>query len=145
MSGQLDEAEKFAARAIRILEENYSPDDPVFLRPFAILASARFERGEVGRAREAFKRMRTIRIEREERALMRGLSAMLLSAEGRYREAESESLLALQSWEQAGRGEMADAGTVLAIARTGEDNGRCPAPNWRERRPGRPEHRPESE
>lgn len=114
ISGQLDEAEKFTARAIRILEENYPPDDPVFFRPLHILASARFERGEVGRAREAFKRMRMIRIERtEDRALMSGLAAVLLSAEGRYREAESEFLLALQSWEHAGRGEMADAGTVL--------------------------------
>jgi tetratricopeptide (TPR) repeat protein len=114
VSGQFGEAEKLAERSIRILEEIYPPDDPVFLRPLHILASARFEHGEIGRTREAFKRMQTIRIERpENRAMLSGLSATLLCVEGRYSEAESEYLAALRAWAQAGRGNMADTGTVL--------------------------------
>ena len=114
VSGRMDEAEEFAEQSVHVLGENFSPDDVVFFRPFHILASARFERGEVRKARQAFKRMKTIRIERpEERAMLSGFSATLLTAEGRYREAESEYLLAVHAWEQAGRGDMADTGTVL--------------------------------
>jgi tetratricopeptide (TPR) repeat protein len=114
VSGRMGEAEKLAERSIRILGEVNSPDDPVLFRPLHLLASARFERGEVGKARQAFEGMKMIRMEGpEQRAMLSGFSATLLSAEGRYREAESEYVLALRAWEQAGRGHTADTGTVF--------------------------------
>jgi tetratricopeptide (TPR) repeat protein len=114
VSGQLGEAEKLAERSIRILEEIYPPEDPVFLPPLQVLASARFEHGEIGRTRQVLKRMRTIRMERpEDRAMVSGLSATLLCIEGRYRDSESEYLAAVHAWEQANRGNTADAGAVL--------------------------------
>lgn len=113
--GNMGEAEKLAERSIRVLNENYSPDDPVLFRPLHILASARFQRGELGRARQVFERMKAIRLEQpEERALYSGLAASLLTAGGRYRDAESEYLGALRAWEQAGRGDTADAGAILS-------------------------------
>ena len=45
--------------------------------------------------------------------MLSGLAAALLCVEGRYPEAESEYLAALHAWEQAGRSNMADTGTVL--------------------------------
>lgn len=114
VSGQLGEAEKLAERSLGILKEFYPPDDPVYFRLFYILASVRFEHGEIGRTREVLKRMRTIRIELpEDRAMLRSLSGTLLCVEGKYRDAESEYLASLYALEQAGRGNMADTGSVL--------------------------------
>ena len=114
ISGRLPEAEMFAERSIHVLEQVYAADDPAFLRPLHVLASARIERGEIGKAREAFKRMQALRIERpEDRALFHGVSAALLNLAGRRQEAESEYALALDAWEKAGRGGTADYGSAL--------------------------------
>lgn len=48
-----------------------------------------------------------------DRAMVHGVAAALLHAEGRRTEAESEYLGALRAWEEAGRGSTADAASVL--------------------------------
>jgi tetratricopeptide (TPR) repeat protein len=47
-----------------------------------------------------------------DRALVHGIGAVLLQAEGRLPEAESEYLLAVRAWEDAGKSESADAGAI---------------------------------
>jgi hypothetical protein len=114
VSGQLAEGEQFAARSSKILSEVFPHDNPVLLRPLQVLAATWFEQGETGKAREAFNRMRLVRLNGpEERALVHGMAAALLHTEGRRREAESEYLAATAAWEQAGRGNTPDASALL--------------------------------
>jgi tetratricopeptide (TPR) repeat protein len=114
-SGQLAGAEAFAERALAILAKNRPPDDPVLLRPLQTLASVRYEQGKMARAREAFQKMESIRLERpEDRALVHGTAAALLQAEGRNSEAETEYLKTLAAWDESGRGESADGASVLS-------------------------------
>src|SRR5262249_1600190 len=110
VSGRLAEAEVFAQRSLSILEKSYPPEDPVLLRPLQILAAARFEQGKTARAKEAFNRMRLIRCVRPaDCALVYGLAGALLHAEHKLSEAESEYLASIHAWEEAGRGDSADA------------------------------------
>jgi tetratricopeptide (TPR) repeat protein len=114
VAGRIADAERFAERSVGILEKAYSPSDTLLLNPLKILATARFEQGSKARAREAFKRMQSIRIERPEKsALFHGTAAVLLQGEGRRSEAEKEYLGAFRAWEEAGRDETADAGVIL--------------------------------
>jgi tetratricopeptide (TPR) repeat protein len=86
----------------------------MLLRPLQILAAARFEQSKTTRAREAFKRMQLIRIQRpEDGALVHGTAAALLEVEGRRVEAEAEYLAALRAWGGGGRGETGDAGAII--------------------------------
>jgi tetratricopeptide (TPR) repeat protein len=48
-----------------------------------------------------------------DRAIVHGLAAALLYAEGRYNEAEAEYLKALGAWEESGLGETTDVAAVL--------------------------------
>jgi tetratricopeptide (TPR) repeat protein len=114
VSGRSADAERLAERAIGILEKTYSPNDLVLLRPLQTLAVVRIEQGKTAKAREAFKRMQAIRIERpEDRALVHGIAGILSETEGKLPEAEIEYLASLQEWEHAGRGETADAGAIF--------------------------------
>jgi tetratricopeptide (TPR) repeat protein len=114
MLGRLDEAERYAERSVRILETKYPPDDPLILHPLSLLASMRLELGKIAGAREAFRRMQAIRTQGPiDRALVHGMGAMLLHREGRLAEAETEYLLTFHAWEEAGKGEAADAGAVF--------------------------------
>jgi tetratricopeptide (TPR) repeat protein len=114
VSGRLVEAERLAERSVKLLEATYPPYDIVLLRPLSILASTRFEQGKTARAREAFKKMQSIRTEQPaDRALLHATAAVLLQAEGRRQEAEAEYLVTLHAWEEAGRGETAEAGAVF--------------------------------
>jgi tetratricopeptide (TPR) repeat protein len=114
VSGRLADAERLAERSVLILERTYAPNDLMLLRPLQLLAAARFEQGKTARAREAFKRMQAIRIQRpEDGALVHGAAAALLEVEGRRVEAEGEYLAALRALEEAGRGEPGDAGAIL--------------------------------
>lgn len=113
-SGRIADAERLAERSVVILEKVYDSNDVVLLRPLQILAATRFEEGKTAKAREAFKRIQSIRIHRpEDSALVHGTAAVFLEAEGRWPESEAEYLAALQAWEEAGRGETADAGAIL--------------------------------
>jgi tetratricopeptide (TPR) repeat protein len=79
-----------------------------------ILASTALEQGKITIAREALKRMQAIRVDRpKDSALIHGIAATLLQSEKRLAEAEVEALAALRAWEKAGRGETADAASVL--------------------------------
>ena len=55
----------------------------------------------------------TASIVTEDRALVQGIAAALLDAEGRRAEAETEYLAALRAWGEAGWGETGDAGAIL--------------------------------
>jgi tetratricopeptide (TPR) repeat protein len=111
ISGRIAEA---AERSLKALEKFYSSNDPVWLTPLQILASTALEQGKIGIAREALKRMRAIRADRpKDSALIHGIAATLLQSEKRLPEAEVEALAALRAWEHAGRGETADAASVL--------------------------------
>jgi tetratricopeptide (TPR) repeat protein len=113
-SGRLADAERLAERSVLLLEKTHSPTDPTLLRPLQILGAVRFEQGKTARAREAFKRMQAIRIQRpEDSALVHATAATLLEAEGRRIEAEAEYLASIRAWEDAGRSESADVGAVL--------------------------------
>jgi tetratricopeptide (TPR) repeat protein len=114
VSGRIADAERLAGRSVQILEKIYSPNDAVLLRPLQTLAAARFEQGNTAKAREAFKKMQAIRIQRpEDSALIHGIAGALSEAEGRRAEAEIEYLAAFRAWEEAGRGDTGDAGAVL--------------------------------
>ncbi|MGI9072948.1 MAG: hypothetical protein ACR2JB_16955 [Bryobacteraceae bacterium] len=114
-SGRLKQAEFFAERSVNILENSYSRKDAVLLRPLQILSAARFQQGNIGKAREAFRKMQAIPSERlEDKALVHGITAALLHAEGRLKEAESEYLVTISAWEGAGHGNTAGAGTVIS-------------------------------
>jgi tetratricopeptide (TPR) repeat protein len=115
MSLRFAEAKVLADLALKALEKSFPPDDPVLLRPLQVLAASQFERGQIARAREAFRRMRSIRTQRpEDRALVHGMAAVLSQAEGRLDEAEVEYLGALSAWSEAGRGETVDSATILS-------------------------------
>jgi tetratricopeptide (TPR) repeat protein len=114
ISGRLADAERLAERSVLILEKTYSPTDTTLLQPLQILTAARFEQGKTARARDAFKRMQAIRIQRpEDSALVHGTAAALLDAEGRRQESEAEYLASIRAWEEAGLGESVDVGAVL--------------------------------
>jgi tetratricopeptide (TPR) repeat protein len=110
--GRVAEAERLAERSVAILEK--IPNDSVLLRSLQILAAIRFEEGKIARAREALKRMQSIRIQRlEDSALVHGTAAAFLQDEGRRPEAEAEYIADIRAWGEAGRGETADTGDIL--------------------------------
>jgi tetratricopeptide repeat protein len=85
-SGRLAQAETFAERSVSILEKSSSRKDPLLLRPLQILSAARFQQNKIGKAREAFRNMQEIPSARlEDQALVHGMAAALLHAEGRLR------------------------------------------------------------
>jgi len=113
-AGRLVEGERLAERGVAVLDKLYSPDDLVLLRPLQVLAVIRFEQGKTGRAREAVRKIQSIRVERPlDRALVHGMTASLLYTQHRLPEAETEYLASLAAWEEAGSGNTADAGAVL--------------------------------
>lgn len=123
-SARLAEAEAFADRSLHLLGKEYPPNDPALLRPFQILAAARFQEGKIGAARQALERMRSIKTMRaEDRALIEGMAAALLAAERRDGEAETEYLKAIADLEKAQRINTADGAALfqgLASAYLGE-------------------------
>jgi tetratricopeptide (TPR) repeat protein len=115
-SGRIAEAEQLAERSVKILEAIYPPGDLVLLRPLSALAATRFELGKTAQARELFKRMLSIRSERpEDRALVHSAAALLSEIEGRRQETEIEYLATFQAYEEAGKRDTADAGSVLTL------------------------------
>jgi len=113
-SGRPAEAEVFAERALHVMEKTHPPDDPALFGPLQVLVSVRFEQGKVGRAREAFQRMQSIRTEGPvEKALMHSLMAAFLQNAGQRREAEAAYQKALTAFGEGGFGKTADEGSVL--------------------------------
>jgi tetratricopeptide (TPR) repeat protein len=114
LTGRLSEAAVLAERSLHSLEKSYTRTDPALLRPLQILAMVRFGQGHVAKARELFRRMQLIRTETpSDRAMVHGMAAQLLHVEGRLAEAELEYLGALKAWQEAGRGDTADAASAL--------------------------------
>jgi tetratricopeptide (TPR) repeat protein len=114
IAGRPADAERLAERSVLILEKVYAPDDVALLRPLQVLAAARFELGKTAKAREALNKMQSIRVERsEDQALVHGMAAALLEREGKRPEAEAEYLAAFRAWEDAGKGETAEAAAIL--------------------------------
>ena len=115
VSGRLEEAVRFAEKAIGIMEKSFATDDRLLLNPLQIISGARYEQGQIAKAREAFERMRRIPIDRpQDVAMVHGMAGVFLQDEGRFQEAEAEYLAAVHAWERAGRAEMSDTGAVLA-------------------------------
>jgi tetratricopeptide (TPR) repeat protein len=113
-SGRLDDAASLAERAIRVLQQEHLPNDPILLRPLNFIAYIRLEHGETAKAREIFHRMQSIRSERvEDQMLVHAMAASLAGIEGRYREAESEYIAGLTALEGAGLGNAIDAGDIF--------------------------------
>jgi len=103
ISGSLNEAEVFAAHSVSTLDKIYPPDDPMLLRPLQIIAGVHFEQGETARARQALKRMQSLRLDRsEDRALIDGIAASMSEAEGNWLESESHYSDAILALQQAG-------------------------------------------
>jgi len=114
VSGRLAEAERLAEQSVRVLEKLYQPTDRILLRPLQMLAAARLEAGKTARAREAVKRILSIRINGpDDSALVHGIAGTLLQIEGRNSGAEAEYLAAFRAWEEAGRSDSADAAGIL--------------------------------
>jgi len=115
ISGRLADAERMALRSVRAFEQAFPSDDPVLLRPLQILAASRFEQGEIGEARKAFRRMQAIQTTRpQDRWLVQSMAGTLLATVGKLPEAESEFATALETLQQCGLGQSSDAGTLLA-------------------------------
>jgi tetratricopeptide (TPR) repeat protein len=113
-AGRIADAERFAARSLKVLDTIYAPDDPVLLRPLQVLADTRFVQGKMAPAREAFQRMQMIRVDRpEDGALVHGMAAAFLQRQGKHKEAEAEYLAALQASDEAGLGAGADAAAIV--------------------------------
>ena len=114
VSGRLAQAEVMAERSVHTLDESFPPDDPALMRPLQVLAAIRFQRGKIARAREAFRRMQSIRTTQpEDRALVNAMAAALLEAQGRWPEAESQYVAAIQALKEVGRSDTADTGALL--------------------------------
>jgi tetratricopeptide (TPR) repeat protein len=114
ISGRPRDAESFAERAIGLLEQSQVPNDRFLLRALQILAATRIEQGKIARARKVYERMLGVRTEEPaDAALVHGIAGTLYQVVGKRREAEDEYLAAIRLWEAAGRGEMADAASVL--------------------------------
>jgi tetratricopeptide (TPR) repeat protein len=114
LTGRLAEAEVLTKRCLTILEKGYPPDHPFLLRPLQMLSQIQFEQGKIAMARGTFQRLQSIPAERPgDRAVVHGLAAALLYAEGRYNEGKAEYLKALAAWEESGRGETMDVAGVL--------------------------------
>jgi tetratricopeptide (TPR) repeat protein len=113
-TGRLVEGERLAKRSVATLEKLYTPHDLILLRPLQVLIVIRLKQGKTAKAREAVKEIQSIRAEGpQDKALVHGIVASLMYAEHRRPEAETEYLASLRAWEEAGRGNTADAGAVF--------------------------------
>jgi len=103
LSGQRGEAEQYALRSLAILRRFWPPADTVHLRPLQILAGIWLDDGLIGKARGAWEKMKLVNIQSPaEAALVHGIGATILQAEGRFREAELEYNSAIHTQSGAG-------------------------------------------
>jgi tetratricopeptide (TPR) repeat protein len=113
--GRVSDSEAFATRAIDLLRKHLDPADPIFFRPLHVLAITRLEQGKFRKAQKAFEQMLQIPANRpEQRAQVHITRGMLLQMQGKFKDAESEYLLADDEWTQLGRPADADAAAVLS-------------------------------
>jgi tetratricopeptide (TPR) repeat protein len=113
-SGRLGEAGNFAEKAVSTFEKIHPTNDRILLRPLQLLSAARLERGDLGSARQAFRRMQRIPAETpDDRALVHGMAAMILALEFKDEQAETENLAAMTALEQAGKNQSAEFAVLL--------------------------------
>ena len=114
LSGRLAEAEVLEQRSLRIMDRLFSPDDPLRLRPLHLLWSVQVQQEERGKARQTFRAMRSLRLDKpEHQAVFHGAAAAQLQVEGHRKEAEAEYSRALAAWRDLGRGESTDVAALL--------------------------------
>ncbi|HEY6989556.1 MAG TPA: tetratricopeptide repeat protein [Bryobacteraceae bacterium] len=110
--GRIRDSEAFAARSLDLLRKNVDPGDPRLLRPLHVLATAMLEQGKFGKAEQAFQQMLQLRAERpEQRGQIHITGGALRQIQGKWKEAESEYLLAYE--ELTGTAADADAAAAL--------------------------------
>jgi tetratricopeptide (TPR) repeat protein len=98
MSGRLRQAEASALAALDYFAKSLPPEDPAYLEPLYALATARFEQGMIGKAREAFQRMQAVRADSPRaRVVIHTMGGDLLQMKGALKEAEAEYLQALSA------------------------------------------------
>jgi len=109
------DSEAFAARSLDLLRKHVDRDDPMLLLPLHLLAIARLEQGEFGKAEQAFEQMLQLRAERpEQRVQVHITGGVLRQIQGKWKEAESEYLLAYEEWKQSGKAADTDAAAILS-------------------------------
>ena len=107
--GRIRDSEAFATRLLDLLQKNVDPDDPMLLRPLHVLAIAGLEQGKLRKAEQAFEQMLQVRAERpEQRGQVHIIGGALRQKQGKWKEAESEYLLAYEECKQLGKAD-ADA------------------------------------
>jgi tetratricopeptide (TPR) repeat protein len=112
--GRVHESEAVAERSIGLIRKNVGPDDPRLLRPLHALAIARLDQGQFGKAEQAFKQMLQVRAERpEERGQIHITGGVLRQLQRKFKEAETEYLLAYEDWKQFGKPGDADEAAIL--------------------------------
>jgi tetratricopeptide (TPR) repeat protein len=113
-SGRLADAEAYGRRAVAAFEGVYPKEPASFFNSLGTLAIAYFKQGKTGNARHVVMRMRSISpLRLQERALMHSLTAAVRSAEGKWKEAESESLTALKIYDELGQASTATSVAML--------------------------------
>src|SRR5450432_2474581 len=76
LSGRLAEAEVIEEQSLKILDKTYSLDDRVRLRPLHLLWSVQLQQEKLGRARQTFRAMQSLRLERpQDQAMLYNASA----------------------------------------------------------------------
>ena len=113
--GRIRDSEAFAARSVDLLRNHVDPDDPRLFRSLHVLAIARLEQGKFRKAEQAFEQMLQLRAERSEQRVQVHLTGgALRQRQGKWKEAESEYLLAHEDWKQSGQTADADLAAVLS-------------------------------
>lgn len=114
LAGRSIEAEVLGEQSLRILDKLVSPNDPIRFRPLQLLWSVQMQQGKLGKARQTFQSMRTLRLHQpRDLAMFYGAAAAQLHGEGRYKEAEQAYFQALAACKEAGRGESTEMATLL--------------------------------
>jgi tetratricopeptide (TPR) repeat protein len=113
-SGRLAEAEALAERSVDMLDEAGLGTETVLFWPLQVLAAIRFAQGKTASAAKVCRRMQGLPAGGPiECAALHELSASLLQARGRHRDAEREYLAALGALTESGHGNAPGAGAVL--------------------------------
>ena len=114
LSGRLAEAEVLEEQSLKILDKIYPLNDPVRLNSLDLLWAVQFRQEERGKARQTFRAMQLLRLERpQDQARIYRAAAAQLHANGQLKESEAEYHRALAAWIAAGCGNTTDMSALL--------------------------------